>query len=451
MVTLIRFLGLFLPLAMVFPLWVWRQPDRRQQGALLLAGVWNIAPLLLLHLLAKHLGWWTFAAEGGLFLGVPIDLYLGWLLLWSVIPALAFPHLPLALVVAVMLSLDLMLMPAASPVIQLGPDWLWGEAVGLGGCLIPGQLLARWTDEDRCLAGRASLQVISFSTLVLWVLPTVILTLTGGSWLPFLTRPRWINALGLQVLAIPAILGLSAVQEFVQHGRGTPIPYDPPKRLVTSGVYVYIANPMQFSMLLLLIGWGILLESLWVSGAGLMALVYSAGLATWDEDKDLHRRYGDEWAAYRQAVQPWWLRVRPWHRSLPPTNLPLAPARLYVAAGCDPCSKLGRWLQVREPVGLVLTAAEDHPTRILTRLTYDPGDGSLEEVGVVALARGLEHLHLGWAFIGWVLRLPLMRQFAQLMIDAVGGEPREMKPRSRNVFLMTPLKKGKGKGKEKRI
>ena len=162
---------------------------------------------------------------------------------------------------------------------------------------------------------------------------------------------------------MPAILGLSAVQEFAQRGLGTPVPYDPPKRLVSSGVYAYIANPMQLSITLLLIGLGGLLESLWVSAAGLMAFLYSAGLAAWDEGEALERRFGQKWVAYRQVVRPWWPRRRPWQGPPPIPEAAQPPAHLYVATGCDPCSELGNWLQKQKPVNLLLIAAEDHPTR----------------------------------------------------------------------------------------
>jgi hypothetical protein len=44
--------------------------------------------------------------------------------------------------------------------------------------------------------------------------------------------------------------------------------------------------------------------------------------------------------------------------------------------------------------------------------------------GVRALGRALEHLHLGWAFAGAVLRLPLVWQSVQLVMDASGLGPR---------------------------
>ena len=43
---------------------------------------------------------------------------------------------------------------------------------------------------------------------------------------------------------------------------------------------------------------------------------------------------------------------------------------------------------------------------------------------MAALARALEHLHLGWALVGCLLRLPVINPGAQLLVDAVGGGPR---------------------------
>jgi hypothetical protein len=49
------------------------------------------AVVLGLHLLARRWGWWNFDAQGGLFLGMPVDLFAAWVSLWSIVPALAFP------------------------------------------------------------------------------------------------------------------------------------------------------------------------------------------------------------------------------------------------------------------------------------------------------------------------------------------------------------------------
>ena len=270
---LIRTIGLLLPLSILGLLWVWRKPGRLQATGVLLSSLWTIPTLLLLHRLSMDFHWWLFEADGGQFQGIPIDLFLAWVMIWGAIPALAFPRLNLILLVVVMLGADLILMPLASPVVQLGGYWWLGEAVGLGTSLLPAQLLGRWTVRGEHLAFRVTFIALAYIGITFWVLPTLILELTGGTWRPFIELPLWLKVLGFQAMGLFAVPGLSAAQEFVARGEGTPIPFDPPKRMVSSGVYAYLANPMQFSTALTLILWGMLLQNVWVSIAAVVAVL----------------------------------------------------------------------------------------------------------------------------------------------------------------------------------
>ena len=424
-VLLVRAVGLYLPTVLTLLAWLWRRPLLRERAGVLLACVWNLVTLLILNGLAARLGWWSFEAEGGLLMGMPVELYLGWVLFWGAFPALAFRQVHLALVVALMVWLDLLVMPQATPVVRLGTNWLLGEAAGVALCLVPSQLLARWTAEDRNLPVRVCLQVVAFSGLVLVVVPQVILEQTGGDWAGLLSRSHWSLGLALQALAIPAVIGLSAVQEFANRGRGTPLPYDPPKRLVTTGPYAYVANPMQLSAVLLFIGWGLLLDNLWIAAAGIMAHIFSTGLAGWSEKQDLGERFGNRWQRYRRAVRNWWPRWRPWHASGSDTATPMA--RLYVATSCLPCSQFQQWFSRRNPTGLMVVPAREHPSRDLERITYDPQDGSPEESGIAGLARAIEHINLAYAWLAFVMRLPVVRPFLQLVADASGATPRQVR------------------------
>lgn len=415
---LVRAGSLYMTTVFTAAVWLWRRPSSRTSGAAVLAFIWNVPAVLLLNLLAMRAGWWDFDARGGLLLGVPVDLLLAWAWLWGAIPALALSSWPLVGVVALGVAFDFLLMPAAFPVVRLGRGWLTGEAIGVALSLVPSQLLARWTIERDHLAGRAVLQVVTFAGVVLFVLPVTVLEATGGSLAGLIARPVWQLSLIVQLLALPAAIGVSAVQEFATRGGGTPVPFDPPSRLVTTGVYAYIRNPMQTSAVLLLLLAGLSLRSFWIAAAGLIAHIYSVGFAGWDEEEDLRRRFGDAWSVYRGQVPRWRPRLRPWFRPDHP------PSRLYVAERCDMCRDVATWFARRNAGHLAIVPAEQHPSGALRRITYEPGDGSRPASGIDAIARALEHIHLGWALFGFVLRLPVVSTLVQLLADACGAEPR---------------------------
>ncbi len=157
----VRAVGLYLPTLLTLAAWLWTRPSMRERAGVLLACIWNLVTLLTVNGLAPRFGWWSFDAEGGLLMGMPVDLYLGWVLFWGAVPALGFRRVHLALVVAVLVWLDLVAMPQATPVVRLGANWLLGEAAAVALCLVPSQLLARWTAEDQNLGARACLQVMA--------------------------------------------------------------------------------------------------------------------------------------------------------------------------------------------------------------------------------------------------------------------------------------------------
>ncbi|MER5626846.1 hypothetical protein ABT061_38050 [Streptosporangium sp. NPDC002544] len=226
-------------------------------------------------------------------------------------------------------------------------------------------------------------------------------------------QPGWVLGLLVQALAVPLLLGVAAVREFAIFGGGTPLPYNPPGKLVTGGPYGYVRNPMQVSMAgtCLVLG---LFDPRFLAAVPVV-LAYGAGLAAWHEGERLTGRFGEEWAAYRRAVRPWVPRLRP----------VMPPASVYVSGGCVACSAVGRWIVRRRPEGLRVLAAEEHPSGP-RRISYERADGRVFQ-GVAAMAYVLTHIHLGWALAGWALMLPGVDRFAQLCVDAFGYGPRTVR------------------------
>ena len=247
---LVRAASLYVPVLLAIAIALHARPDRRRVAGALLATAWNLVALLAVNLVAVRAGWWTFAAGSASVGGFPAELWVGWALLWGAVPILATTTRLVAIGAALVLA-DLVLMPLAEPVVGLDATWLVGEAVAVAICLAPGLLLGGWTAEGRHVGRRAVLQVVAFTGLLFFVLPSVIFTVTADGWAGVLGRPRWQLVLFGVLLAPVGAMALQSVREFVAHG-GTPVPLDPPDELVTSGPYSYVANPMQLGATLLL-------------------------------------------------------------------------------------------------------------------------------------------------------------------------------------------------------
>lgn len=412
--ALVRAAALYLPIAGILVLVVLRPPSRRRVAGALLATVWNLVALLAVNLVAARLGWWSFQAEAATVAGIPADLWLGWALLWGAVPLLATTS-RLPLVVLGLVAADLVLMPLAQPVVLLDRLWLVGEVLAVVAALVPGLLLGRWTARAEHLGGRVALQVAAFTGLVFFVLPAVIFEIAGGGWAPLLGRSRGQLVLAAVVLAPVGATALQAVREFAAHG-GTPLPLDPPRALVSTGPYAYVANPMQLSASILLAAWGVVLASPAVVAASAMGIVFSAGIAGWSEHRELCARFGPSWPEYRADVRLWLPRWRPAAGER---------ATVYVARTCEPCSEVGGFLARRHGVGVEVRPAEGSPVP-LERVTYQRTGRTA--TGVAAILHTLEHVHLGWAVLSWIGRLPLVSALVQLIADAVGGEPRALAP-----------------------
>jgi protein-S-isoprenylcysteine O-methyltransferase Ste14 len=409
----------------------WRLLSRNQARrkrifpAVLLGALWALASLVLLQLLNSAANWWSFQSTGPSLAGMPLEMYLGWAILWGAVPILAFPSLDLPEVLALFAVLDLWLMPICAPMLRLNPpDWLYGEIVAIALVLTPAWCLARWTLDNTHLKLRAALQVALSGLLLLFLLPEIAFALRptlGASsvWQPLLALPRPLLIIALQIIATAALPGVSAVQEFALRGSGTPIPYDPPQRLVSSGIYRYCANPMQLSCAVVLFLWSLILRNPWLILAAAVSTIYSAGIAHWDEERDLAARYGTAWQYYRAAVPVWRLRWRPFHAA-PPVQT----ARLYIAATCGPCRAVRQWIEAHHPLGLELIDAETLPQGSIKRLRYDPADGTPPKEGLLAFARVLEHINLFWAWCAMIMRLPVLHQLGQLILDLSGFGPR---------------------------
>ncbi|WP_092556764.1 methyltransferase [Actinoplanes derwentensis] len=404
--TLARYLCLLIPLVALLA--AARANPRRAGAALAFtAAATGIAAL---HEVSS---WYTFAAVDGSYRGMPVDLWLGWAVLWGPIPVLLRRHLPLPVALGLLLWIDAIAMPALEPLVVLGPHWLTGDILGLLLIALPAQLLGRWTDDRRHLILRVLLQMAVFTALVMWLAPSVAYTFGDGGWQHLRGLPAEVRFLLAQAGLVVALPALAAVREFAIRGDGTPFPWDPPQKIITTGPYAYLANPMQLSAVLLLLLLAAVTHSTVLAAAAVTAVAFSAAVAGPHEEHDMARRYGEQWRAYRRHVRDWWPSPVPYRAS--------TPATVWLDDDCGPCRAFRDALNRRNPVNLTIRPAADHE-RTLWRARYEAADGYTVD-GVGAVARALEHTSLLPAYASWLLLLPVFKHLAQLVTDALIAPP----------------------------
>ncbi len=118
--------------------------------------------------------------------------------------------------------------------------------------------------------------------------------------------------LGLVAALAGLALAVWTVRLFLVEGRGTPAPWDPPRKLVVRGPYRYLRNPMISGVLSMLAAEALMLRS-WPLAAW-MAVFFAANAVYFPlfEEKGLERRFGDDYRRYMANVPRWVPRLTPW-------------------------------------------------------------------------------------------------------------------------------------------
>lgn len=120
---------------------------------------------------------------------------------------------------------------------------------------------------------------------------------------------------GAAMLAVGLASVVESFVRFVVRGLGTPAPVAPPRRLVVSGQYRHVRNPMYVALVAVVLG-----QALWLGSAALAAyaaallLIFHLRVVTYEEPR-LTEQFGAEFAAYRRGVPRWIPRTTPWRPS----------------------------------------------------------------------------------------------------------------------------------------
>jgi protein-S-isoprenylcysteine O-methyltransferase Ste14 len=117
----------------------------------------------------------------------------------------------------------------------------------------------------------------------------------------FIKKPLSI-ALALPFLTGGSLLWLWCAGKFFKT-KGTPVPVNPPPRLVTDGPYAYSRNPMMTGLFLVMIGTGIFAGSVTLTFIMTPLFVLMSVLEfKYIEEPELAKRFGKAYTEYREKT-----------------------------------------------------------------------------------------------------------------------------------------------------
>ncbi len=397
---------LLVPLMAAAVLVLMTKPTPRQATAAMVAFLWQLPAVLMLHLIATWFGWWRFEASEHIHLGLPLDVWIGWAIWWGPVAVLLQRRVGLWPVVGAMVLVDLVSMPLLSPLVVLSPNWHLGEPVALAICLLPALHFARLTETDRDPVMRTRYHAIGWGQYILIVLPSLALAWEGRHGLEHIRLPDFPDLPFLGLMGFSLLMGLAAALEFARAGHGTPIPFDPPKRVVTTGPYAFCANPMQLTSLIIMLAWAAHLAAPGILFIGMMFGLFDSIYATWYNKTHISLAMPADWSSYREHVKEWRLRWRPYVAH---------PATLVIPDESRASQSLKRVFERLAPVGLTIVLKPGLETRHRTRLVYEMPGQELSATGVAALWRAFEHTNLLIVCVGWFIGLPLVLAALELI------------------------------------
>jgi len=160
----------------------------------------------------------------------------------------------------------------------------------------------------RVATGSRRLRVILTPSAALLFYGFIVLSVLASLWVDrWLSFPRfssswWSLGLSIPLLLLGWLIGGWPVVAFFRTG-GTPVPFNPPPRLLTTGLYAYIRNPMFLGGFLFLLGLGVLLGSLSLTFIFAPVLVALYGFYVKAvEEKEMERKFGEEYLEYKKRV-----------------------------------------------------------------------------------------------------------------------------------------------------
>lgn len=193
------------------------------------------------------------------------------------------------------------------------PAMLWSGVFAVGSSEAFNELMFRRSIEAKTgwILTKTFTQIVVVWCLILFVFPALIIRLEGKLGIPQFSFPLQ-KTLSIILFCFISFWGISGAYTMARIGRGTPLPLDAASKLVVSGIYSFVRNPMAISG----VGQG-LAVGLFL-GSPLVLLYALTGGLIWQlifrplEEADLLKNFGADYESYCRQVRCWFPRLKPY-------------------------------------------------------------------------------------------------------------------------------------------
>ena len=114
----------------------------------------------------------------------------------------------------------------------------------------------------------------------------------------------------LIIIGVPGLV--DSFSRFALEGLGTPAPIAPPQKLVVTGLYRYVRNPIYIAVVAVIFGQALLFGDwrlIWYGA--LLWLVFHVAVVMYEEPT-LKETFGAKYESFRTNVPRWIPRLTPW-------------------------------------------------------------------------------------------------------------------------------------------
>ena len=163
--------------------------------------------------------------------------------------------------------------------------------------------------KDKSMTFRMCKAIMTLPLPVCVIIPSLLLYFSDWA---FGDTPLWGILCGAVCFIVGIVLAVQTIRLFYKLGKGTLAPWDPTNKLIVTGPYAYMRNPMISGVLLILAGESLMLASCAIGIWAVVFLIINMIYFPLSEEPALRKRFGKEYDEYCQNVPRYIPRLKPW-------------------------------------------------------------------------------------------------------------------------------------------